>query len=105
MSNFDLTLHGGVNLGLDNIRVTYLDPIVISANTTSKVDLGLDNIRIKELAPIELILGVKPTRVHFPVNYHMCFSLFGKEVMKLGLCGESMVITEPYSPHQTETCR
>ncbi len=101
MSNIDLTLHGGIGLGLDNIQINYLAPIEIKPIDIKieplKVDLGLDNMG--------LTLGVRPTRVHFPINYHMCFSLFGKEIMKLGMCGESMVIIEPYSPHQTETCR
>jgi hypothetical protein len=107
MGTFNVHLTGGLGLGLDDIKINHLEPIeikvtqlapiVLTANTTSKVDLGLDNIGVT--------LGVRPTRVHFPINYHMCFSLFGKEIMKLGMCGESMVITECYEAHHTESCR
>lgn len=96
--NMGVGLNGMVALdvGLDDIGITFKKPIEIKADTNSTVDLGLDDIGIT--------LGVRATRVHFPVNYHMCFALFGKEVVKLGLCGESMVITEPYLPHHTESC-
>lgn len=110
-------LAGGLDLDLDNIHVTVNDPLpVIKLDTIkldvvhlpkivteSKVDVGLD-IRIKELPKIELEFGFKPTRVHLPTHYQMCFSVLGKEVFKFALCGESMVAIEPYVPHQTEKC-
>jgi len=109
-SNYTLTLHGGVDMGLDDIQINNLP--LIKLDTESKVDAkfdgrvnaGLDDIRIKQLPKIELELSIKPTRVHVPTHYEMCFSLLGMEMFKLGVCGETMVVTEPYVPHQTESC-
>ena len=83
-----------VNVGLDDIRVKELP----------KINVGLDDIRVKELPTIELEVGLKPTRVHVPAHYEMCFSLLGVEMFKVGVCGETMVINEPYVPHKTEGC-
>lgn len=112
-----LNLQGvlGINLGgtlavkgiglddikINNLPVIRLDTIKIDPLT---VDVGLDNIRIKELPKIELEIGLKPVRVHVPSHYQVCLSLLGKEVFKLAFCGETMVATEPYCPHQTENC-
>ncbi len=94
-------------MGLDDVRIKELPIIKLQAAITSdsKVNLGLDNLRIKELPKIELEFGMKPTRVHLPTHYQMCFSLLGMEMFKLALCGETMMITEPYVPHKTEECK
>jgi hypothetical protein len=34
----------------------------------------------------------------------MCLSVLGIEMLKLAVCGETMMITEPYVPHETEAC-
>ena len=47
---------------------------------------------------------MKPTRVHLPTNYHMCFSVLGMELFRLAICGETMMVTEPYVPRNTEVC-
>lgn len=107
-TGFDFTLHGGVDMGLDDIRIKELPLIKLEAAITNipkiTVDLGLDNIRIKELPKIELELGIKPTRAHLPTHYQMCFSILGLEMFKLALCGETMLTTEPYVPHESEKC-
>lgn len=74
--------------------------------TNSTVDLGLDNIHIKELPRIELSteIGIKPTRIHNPVDLKLCISLLGLEILSFEMCGESMTIIEPYVPHKTEEC-
>lgn len=70
------------------------------------ISLGLDNIRIKELPRIELSaeIGIKPTRIHNPVDLKFCLALFGLEILSFAICGESMTIIEPYKPHKTEQC-
>jgi hypothetical protein len=102
--DFTFTLGGGLDVGMDDIRFETA-PGSGKITTDSKIDAGLDNIRIRELPKIELELGMKPTRVHSPSHYNVCFSILGMEMFKLGLCGESMVITEPYVPRATERCR
>jgi hypothetical protein len=128
--SFDFYFPSGVDVGADDIHVKELPTIqfgTMAVNTAitaipkidtsvavtampkivteSKLALGLENIRIKELPKIELEVGVKPTRVHFPSHYKLCGSLFGAEVFSLSLCGESMVVTEPYIPHGAERCQ
>jgi len=103
-------LGGGVDIGLDDIRVTQLPLIRLATQSSiksdSKVDMGLDNLRIREIAPINtsLTLAMKPTRVHFPVNMHFGVGVLGVELLKFSVCGESMVVVEDYVPHKTELC-
>jgi len=111
------SIYGSLDMDLDEIRVKELpviqmvntvkgdkeNPIVM--NTDSKVDLGLDNIQITKLPQINLQLSMKPTRVHFPVNYKLSFGSMGMELFSLNMCGESMVIVEDYIPHATEECK
>lgn len=107
-TSYTFTLAGGMDVGLDDIRVNHLPTIrldIEKIETDSRVDMGLDDIRIRELPKIELEVGIKPTRVHLPSHYNMCFSVLGMEVFKLAFCGESMVIMEPYRPHETEHCQ
>jgi hypothetical protein len=51
------------------------------------------SIRLKEIPSI---------RAHLPLNYQVCLALFGFELLKLNLCGEGQVITEPYVPNPCE---
>lgn len=130
----DVGLHVGGNLGLgldleghllDNMAVSvsipvihldpihldpiHLDPIKLGITdippivTDSKVALDL-KVAVTELPKIKLEFGFTPMRMHFPTHYQMCFSLFGKEVFKFALCGESMIACEHYHPHETEKC-
>ena len=111
----------GLNLWLDDVEVRIkeipsikLDTAISSIPkittdskvdlTLGKVDLGLDNIHIKELPRIEMKLGIEPTRVHLPSHYQICFSILGMEMFKFALCGETMLINEPFVPHETERC-
>ncbi|MGR8931914.1 MAG: hypothetical protein ACU836_14875 [Gammaproteobacteria bacterium] len=103
---YTITLAGGVDMDLDNIHIMQIPTITlapVSATLSGGLDMGLDNIRIKELPTIDMNLGVKPTRVHMPMNTHICLSLFGINLLKVSLCGENMMIAEPYVPHRAET--
>jgi hypothetical protein len=128
--SFDFYFPSRVDVGADDIRVKELPTIqfgTMTVNTAltaipkiessvavtampkivteSTVSLGMENIRIKELPKIEFEVGVKPTRVHLPTHYKLCGSLFGTEIFSLSLCGESMLITEPYTEHRSERCQ
>ncbi len=115
--SFDFNLGGGVDVGADDIRVKELPLIrfdtihlesaitaIPKITTESTVALGLDDIRIKELPMIELEFSVKPTRVHYPAHYKFCGAIFGTEIFSFSICGESMMVAEPYLPHRMEIC-
>ena len=99
------------------VGVTELPVINLNANATLSSDnrvvtdnrLQSDNrveldVRIRELPQIDLQLGFRPMRIHFPLGYRFSLNLFGLELFKLEACGESMVVIEDYSPRQTEEC-
>lgn len=99
------TIAGGLDLGLDDIRIKEFPATPLK--TDSKMDLGLDDIRIKELPRIDLNtqVSVKPTRVHLPMNYKLSLGVMGVELFAVNLCGEGMAIIEDYQQHETEGCR
>lgn len=108
---YTITLAGGADMDLDNIHIKEiptlnLAPVTATATLAGNVGVGLDNVRIKELPTLDLNVGIKPTRLHMPMNTHICLSIFGINLLKLSVCGENMVITEPYVPHVAERqCR
>jgi hypothetical protein len=63
-------------------------------------------LAIKELPQIQISaeMGFKPTRIHNPLHFTFCISLFGLEIVTFAICGEAMTIIEPYHPHRTEAC-
>lgn len=113
-----------VDSDLDNIRIKEFPALefrvkempVLTANSNlaiKELPVVNTNIAIKELPVIRLdgktdlniaIKEVPETRVHLPAHYQIELSLFGLEILKLGFCGESQVITEKYVPRQTEIC-
>jgi len=72
--------------------------------TDNKIDLALD-VRVKELPQIDLQLGLRPMRFHFPLNYRLGFSLFGFKIFEFKTCGEGMVIAEDYHAKVSESCK
>lgn len=72
--------------------------------TDNNVDLNLD-VSIKELPQIDLQFGLRPVRIHFPLSYQFCLSLFGFKVFEFKTCGEGMVIAEDYKAKSTEACK
>ena len=113
-----------VDSDLDNIRIKEFPALefrvkempVLTANSNlavKELPVVNTNIAIKELPVIRLdgktdlniaIKEVPETRVHLPAHYQIELSLFGMEILKLGFCGESQVITEKYVPRRTEIC-
>ena len=73
------------------LSVKELPKIVLEADTTSNV-----NIAIKEIPDV---------RAHLPAHYDLGISLFGVEIIRFSLCGESQFITEKYKPRSPEVCR
>lgn len=118
-----INLSGGLDIGLDNIRLRELAPINIgitdlppinlttdnnltsnsTVTTDNKVDLALD-VRIQELPQLDVQLGLRPMRFHFPLNYRFCLTLFGIKIFEFQTCGESMVIAEDYEARKAESC-
>lgn len=63
-------------------------------------------LSVKDIPEIRLSteIGIKPTRIHNPLHFTFCISLFGFEVVTFGICGEAMTIIEPYQAHKAEAC-
>jgi hypothetical protein len=59
---------------------------------------------ITELPVIRMELGMKPTRVHFPIHMKYAICVMGMEVLSLSTCGESMIVVEDYVPTARERC-
>ena len=113
-----------VDSDLDNIhikefpalefRLKEIPVMTVNSNVAIKELPNINsNIAIKELPVIRLdgktdlniaIKEIPETRMHLPAHYQIEFSLFGMEIFKVGFCGESQVITEKYTPRQTEIC-
>jgi hypothetical protein len=118
---YTITLAGGADMDLDNIHIKEIPTVTLTLQ-------GLDNIHIKELPKldaslaitqlpkidaslaitqlpkIEADIGLKPMRVHMPMHTQICLSFLGLNLLKLSICGENMMITEPYVPHRAERC-
>lgn len=87
------------------IKIPEIDKISIGVDPLEST-LTLKPVRIT-LDPVTTNLAIKEipsVRAHLPVNYCMGFSVFGVELAAVRLCGEGMVITEPYHPNPCEVC-
>lgn len=109
---YDITLHGGADMDLDNIHIKEMPQINMAIKEMPSLSIAvtqLPTIRlemaVKELPTIRLDadVGIKPTRVSMPMNTHVCLKLLGLKLLDLSLCGENMVIIEPYMPRRAET--
>ncbi len=76
-----------------------------------EIDKIESNVKLEpvqlNLGPIQTSVSIKEipsTRVHLPANYCVGFSLFGTELAAIRLCGEGMVVIEPYKPNPCEIC-
>jgi hypothetical protein len=103
-TDYTLTLQGDVDGNLDDIRIKEIGPMQLTTINTvttrstldsaSKVDAGM-SIKVTELPEIRVEMAFRPMRVHMPLHYKLCLTLLGREILTLGFCGESMLITEP----------
>ena len=96
---YDITLHGGADMDLDNIHIKEMPQVNMAIK-----ELPALNIAVTQLPTIRLDadIGIKPTRVSMPMNTHVCLKLLGLNLLDLSLCGENMVILEPYTPRRAE---
>lgn len=126
-SSYTFTVHHGstgatikVDADLDNIRVKELPRVEFGLKEMPQVDFALKEVprlefAVKEMPRIEFAVKELPTiniavtdvpniRAHIPAQYDLGLSVFGFEVLRLSLCGESQVITEKYVPRRAEAC-
>jgi len=91
------------------------DTYTIKVPEFAKINVGIDplesTLTLKpvrlDLGPIQTSIAIKEipsVRAHLPVNYCIGLSVLGVELAAIRLCGEGMVITEPYKPNPCEVC-
>lgn len=110
-SAYDITLHGSADMDLDNIHIKEMPQVNMAIKELPALNIAVTQLptiklemAVKELPTIKLDadIGIKPTRVSMPMNTHVCLKLFGLKLLDLSLCGENMVIIEPYVPRRAE---
>ncbi len=69
-----------------------------------KIALSIDPVEIKPLDLSVRLKEIPSVRGHLPADFCASFSLLGIELVKVRLCGEAQVITEPYKPNPCEVC-
>jgi len=91
-----------IHLNVDNLvpihfNIDNLPAIHLSIDQIPKIQLGVD--------PVEIRLTQFPSiRGHLPADFCIGLSVLGFELMSVRLCGEAMVITEPYRANPCERC-
>jgi hypothetical protein len=124
-SNYTFTVRHGstggtilVDADLDNIRVKELPRINVDMAADTRVavtQMPRIEFALKELPRIEFAMKEMPqinfalkeipsVRAHVPAHFDLGLSIFGLEVLRWSLCGESQVITEKYVPRRAERC-
>ena len=95
-------------VGLNDIHIKEiphitLDPVTLNANiaVTEIPHITLDPVTLNANIAITEIPSL---RVHMPARFDFGISLLGLEVLTFSLCGEAMIITEPYVPNECEIC-
>lgn len=103
-SSFDF----GVGLDLD-ADVNLDADIDLNGKLDVEIPTGY-SISIKELPPIEVkpidfslrLKEIPAIRAHLPLDYKVGFTLLGRELACVHLCGQGQMITEPYVPYPCE---
>ena len=93
----DLDIDGGLDLNLPtsySIAISNLPPV--------NINLAPVDIAIKPLDVSFRIKEIPSVRAHLPLDYKVGFSLLGRELACIRLCGQGQVITEPYVPYPCE---
>lgn len=89
----DADLSGSLGLNISGIPNSFS----LSIKEIPKIKAALDpfdlSLRLKEIPSV---------RVHLPVNFKFGFSIFGREVFGIRICGQAQIITEPYQPNPCE---
>jgi hypothetical protein len=77
----------------------------LKTDSILKTDSTLDlDLSIKELPQLDVQLGLRPVRIHLPLSYLFCLTVFGIKVFEFKTCGEGMVIAEDYKEKSAEHC-
>jgi hypothetical protein len=84
------------------------DTYTFKIDKLPKVFIGIDPLKV-EFGPIQTTTSIAITqipsvRTHLPANYCIGLSVLGVELAAIRLCGEGMIITEPYQPGPCEAC-
>lgn len=77
----------------------------LNLTVPTSYSIGISTIPPIEIKPIDFSLRLKEfpsIRAHLPLNYKVGFSLLGRELACINLCGQGQVITEPYVPYPCE---
>jgi hypothetical protein len=86
------------------------DTYHLNVDKLPKIQLGIDEIEMhSRVDPLDVTTRVSIDRIpdiraHIPADYSLGFSLLGVELLRIRLCGEGQVITEPYHPNPCEIC-
>ena len=64
----------------------------------------MPNITIDPVTVNLAITSIPAIRTHIPSTYTIGLSILGYELVALRLCGETQLITEPFSPNPCEIC-
>lgn len=95
----------GIGLDLDgglDLDVTIPTDYTMGISKLPLIDLNLRPIQIQPMDISFRIKEIPSIRAHLPVDYKVGFSLLGREMACVHLCGQGQVITEPYVPYPCE---
>jgi hypothetical protein len=103
--SFDVDVDLAGALALSGIPTSY----TLDVAHLPKIQIAADPITINPLTvnPLEVSVRVKEipsVRGHIPANFTVALSLLGFPLLRVQLCGEAQVITEPYVPNPCERC-
>ncbi|MEM7059629.1 MAG: hypothetical protein AAF557_18750 [Pseudomonadota bacterium] len=111
-SSFDFGLDVDLDVsGQLNSNVGLNGNLDVKIPTSYNIDIPTNySVSIREIAPIEIkpldlslrLKEIPCIRGHLPVNYAVGFSLLGRELACIRLCGQGQFITEPYEPYPCE---
>ena len=86
-------------VGVDPLTI---NPLSVAVTQLPKISIGLDPLTIN---PVDVNIGITripDVRAHIPTDFHLGFSLLGKELCGIRLTGEAQIITEPFQPNPCE---
>jgi len=102
--SYDLDVDLDGSLGLSGIPTSY----ALDVRDLPKIELTADvTVRPLTIEPLDVSVRLKEfpsIRAHVPANFSVALSLLGLPLVRLQLCGEAQVITEPYVPNPCERC-
>jgi hypothetical protein len=76
----------------------------IDTNNIAKIQLTADPLEIRPLDLSVRLKEIPSIRGHLPADFCVGLAFLGIELIKLRLCGEAQIITEPFRPNPCEVC-